>query len=207
MRMKIWEFAVGGHVVECFYKGKNLRPSGWAYAVQHLRCKYEPCRGNRPSRLWKNFKDIFVNGLAAPICRQIRAEAAGLQFKTNIFFFDDKDVFDSFFDVLSKAQIGSMQEVSFPGDVWWFNPVHGTRNTAKVEVHSVLASLKRVYIHPHWPETEFKVPPNADLEVIREILETDPCWSFEDDAGIEVLVFDVFNQAASPKDVSQIFHL
>ena len=211
--MKIWELAVGGHVIQ-FQRCRmiDFPQDEYGYTMEKgwsLGLAIEDSTS----------RDILVSGLAGPVCRQISTETIGMQYKANTFRFQDDETFQKFYMALSQEQINHIQEIAFGS---WC--VAGARFRVPMSapvVEKIFPNLQRVYLPQH-PNELVYLNGSSSRSLRRSSRLMRRHWIFDDldeflmkrlrldipeGQSIEVVVLDPRVPQQSLDDVNQVFDI
>jgi hypothetical protein len=198
IRLRIYEYAVGGHIVCWAYEGYWAICAVWGHDPTATPCHLFG-DGTPPH--------FVKEGMPTGICRQIRSESIHCLFKSNIFLLGHPDTMWRFEkSICSAAQTAAIQEISlgsagskyieavdreyqkdgsFGGYISWRG----------INMATTFPSLKRLFISPvmlsHYPA--YAAMPAADLVVALVGCEL---------PGVDVVFLDVLDPKAKFHEAS-----
>jgi len=149
--------------------------------------------------------DAFLQGNASTrvssiftvsrVCRQIYTETALLQYKTNYFHFDVPAFVDLFIKHLTPEQLHAIPTISI-GDGYLIQEIFGPVCSITRELRQQFTGLSKIYVVPEIMEwTKALTPLDKLIQVARNLR-----LDIEENAGLWVGVFDVFDETAVLQD-------
>ncbi|KAF1968886.1 hypothetical protein BU23DRAFT_255108 [Bimuria novae-zelandiae CBS 107.79] len=152
IRNQIWTDVLGEHCVSISLGPSYEHPDFLTCAVRsRSHQSLSRLSGNTSPRVTSG----FVGSLASRVCRQMRAEIAGLRFKNTRFRFTSSGALEKFCEQYSLTQRLAIQEISL-GPVYGVTkrwPLYGSSGAMPtyrpcVSFKQLLPKLKTIYLNP-----------------------------------------------------------
>ena len=220
IRNKIYEFAVGGHIIIIKNYGREPTYYDPSPPMRLSYCLFTPSSSLASKTATEAMKQPSPNGSTKMpkigaserpsrifgidlVCRQIRAETAQIQYKHNIFEFDNCPTFVTFTMKLSAAQRNVITEISVD-PVYIIDKLVGSKMGMgfstrfagpSYSFRAVLPKLKRFYIADTFLQLFHRDTEKEKIAFTWEILR----FRKKRDDGLEMVLVDILDGAKKIK--------
>jgi len=226
IRNKIYEFAVGGHIIVIKYHDSLVTSSAPHLSAEISYHLITPLSSlvSTVAKLAMEEKSSLAGSTKMPknealerpsrifgidlVCRQIRAETSQIQYKHNIFHFDNHSELRMFAAKLSIAQRNAITKIS-AGSVYLCDQLmvlnlRGMELSTRYTRHpysfrTILPNLKRFYFTNIFLPVSMYDTEEEKIAQIWEILGTEK----KRDDGLEMILVEILDRARNIKDAKK----